>query len=30
DWVLVPAAQADRAIDAWRAAGHHIEIEEGE
>ncbi len=30
DWILVPATQADQAVEAWRTAGHHIEIEEGE
>lgn len=30
DWVLVPAAQADQAVDAWQSAGHQIEIEEPE
>ncbi|MFT4167418.1 MAG: ACT domain-containing protein [Microlunatus sp.] len=28
DWILVPVAQADDAIEVWKAAGHVIETEE--
>ena len=28
DWILVPAAQADQAVEVWTAAGHLIDIEE--
>ena len=28
DWILVPVAQADDAIEVWQAAGHVIETEE--
>jgi len=24
DWILVPAAEADRAAEAWRTAGHEV------
>lgn len=28
DWILVPVAQVDDAVEVWRAAGHVIETEE--
>jgi hypothetical protein len=28
DWLLVPAAESDRAADAWRRAGHEVAEEE--
>lgn len=28
DWILVPVAQADHAIEVWKAAGHLIETED--
>lgn len=28
DWILVPMAQAERAVEVWEAAGHTVETEE--
>jgi len=28
DWILIPSAQADQAMEAWQRAGHTIEVED--